>query len=139
MVSAGPPSPPPGRDGVTFPEIAAHYGLTARTVAENARWGRHPEWPAKVGKRGKSGEYDPAEVEAFVQAHHARPVVHLIPDRLYTVAEAAAAVGLAAETIYSDASRGRWPGPDVRADDGTQLWYGRTVEATVNARRSYRR
>ncbi|WNI20428.1 hypothetical protein [Streptomyces sp. ITFR-16] len=124
---------------MTFKEIAAHYGLTARYVAENGRWGRHPQWPAQIGKRGRSGEYGPEAVDAFVRAHHVRPGVKLDPDRLYTVAEAAAATGLAADTIYADASRGRWPGPDARTDDGTQFWYGRTVEATVNARRTYRR
>ncbi|WP_371793053.1 hypothetical protein OG285_32505 [Streptomyces sp. NBC_01471] len=138
MVSAGPPVPPPGRDGVTFPEIAAHYGLTARYVAENARWGRHPEWPARVGKRGKSGEYDPSAVEAFVAAHHTRVLFGIESKRSYTVKEIAAVTGLAADTIYADISRERWPAPDQTTEDGTRLWFGQTISRTMTARRSYR-
>lgn len=139
MVATDRPVPPPGRSGVTFAEIAAHYGLAARYIAENPRWGRHPDWPARTGKRGRSGEFDPAAVADFVRAHHARPVLDLEPERTYTVTEAATAAGIEADTVYADISRGRWPAPDVIADDGTRLWYGRTITATLAARRSYNR
>ncbi|MFJ6215077.1 hypothetical protein ACIQGZ_17335 [Streptomyces sp. NPDC092296] len=138
MVATDPPSAPQGRPGVTFAEIAAHYGKSSRYVAENARWGRHPDWPAPAAKRGRSQEFDPRLVAEFVGAHHARAAVPLDPDRLYSVPEIAAAAGVAADTVHADISRGRWPDPDG-ARDGVKLWLGGTVARHLASRRSYRR
>ncbi|MEU3400834.1 helix-turn-helix transcriptional regulator [Streptomyces filamentosus] len=137
MVAADPPQPPAGRSGVTFAEIAAHYGLSPRYVAENTRWGRHPDWPTSTGKRGRSNEYDPHQVDAFVQTHHHRPAPALTPDRAYTLTEIAAATGLATDTLYADISRNRWPQPDQTAPDGTRLWLGSTITRTLTSRRRY--
>ncbi|MFD4392876.1 hypothetical protein [Streptomyces sp. NPDC058495] len=137
MVAAESPQPPDGRSGVTFAEIAAHYGLSPRYVAENPRWGRHPDWPARTGKRGRFAEYDPGEVDRFVQTHHHRPTPDLEPGRAYTLTEIAAATGLAADTLYADVSRNRWPQPDETTPDGTRMWYGSTVARTLANRRRY--
>ncbi|MFE7485439.1 hypothetical protein [Streptomyces sp. NPDC057552] len=139
MVATSPPVPPAGRPGVTYKEIATCYGLAPRYVAENARWGRHPEWPAPVAKRGRSQEFDPQAVHDFTQRHHARQVPALDPARTYTVTEAASATGLSADTIYSDISRGRWPDPDTTTPDGVRLWSGETVIRTLAGRRAYGR
>ncbi|MFJ3878311.1 hypothetical protein ACIPW5_12715 [Streptomyces sp. NPDC090077] len=138
---AGPAAlaPPAGRDGVTFAEIAAHYGKSARYVAGDDRWGRHPEWPAPTGKRGRSLEYDPGAVAAFAAAHHTREAVPLDPDRLYTVGEIAAETGVRRVTVAADISRGRWPAPDEVGADGTKLWRGSTVAGHLAGRRGYRR
>ncbi|MDK9495789.1 hypothetical protein QEZ40_007082 [Streptomyces katrae] len=133
------PVPPPGRDGVTFAEIAAHYGKSARYVSANPRWGRHPDWPAPTGKRGRSFEYDPAAVAAFAAVHHVREPVPLDPDRLYTVNEIAAEAGVRSATVWADISRDRWPAPDEVGGDGTKLWRGSTVTGHLAGRRSYRR
>ena len=137
MVS-GAPTPPPGRPGVTYAEVATHYGLSSRYVAESSRWGRHPEWPPRIGKRGRSDEFDPSAVAAFVDRRHGR-TLNVMPDRLYTVQEAAQAVGLAKETIYADISRGRWPPPDETYPDGTKQWRGETILKTMAKRRGYSR
>ena len=132
-------APPPGRDGLTFAEIAAHYGKAARYVAENPRWGRHPEWPAPVGKRGRSLEYDPEAVAAFVATHHTRQAPLLVPERLYTVVEIASATGIQPDSIWSDITRNRWPAPDHVTEEGTKLWQGKTVAEHLAGRRTYRR
>ncbi|MFF4647454.1 hypothetical protein [Streptomyces sp. NPDC001389] len=139
MVATSAPAPPPGRDGVTFAEIAAHYGKSTRYVAENPRWGRHPDWPPSITRRGRSFEYSPDAVAAFVAAHHAREVPQLDPGRLYTVAEIAAATGGQADSIWSDISRDRWPAPDAEAPDHTKLWRGATVIEHLASRRTYRK
>lgn len=137
MVATSTPTPPEGRPGVTYAEIADHYGLAPRYVAENTRWGRHPEWPAPVAKRGRSAEFDPASVHTFAQQHHARQVPTLDPDHAYTVTEAATATGLTTDTIYSDISRGRWPAPDTTTADGVRLWHGSTLTHVLQQRRKY--
>lgn len=139
MVTNSAPVPPPGRDGVTFSEIAAHYGKSARYVTGNPRWGRHPEWPAPLGKRGRSFEYAPDAVAAFVAAHHTREPAPLEPARLYTVTEIATATDVQPVTIWADISRDRWPSPDEVSEDGTKLWWGATVIEHLAKRRSYRR
>ncbi|MGW2837323.1 helix-turn-helix transcriptional regulator [Streptomyces sp. NPDC001493] len=138
MVATTPPEPPEGRTGVTYAEIAAHYGLAPRYVAENPRWGRHPSWPPRVAKRGRNGEFDPQAVHSFVQDHHARQVPTLDPQHAYTVAEIATATGLAADTIYADISRGRWPEPDRTTPDGVRTWHGSTITTALAGRRGYR-
>ncbi|MFE2555985.1 helix-turn-helix transcriptional regulator [Streptomyces sp. NPDC059352] len=139
MVATGAPAPPPGRDGVTFAEIAAHYGMSTRYVAENPRWGRHPEWPESTGKRGRSLEFPPAPVAEFVAEHHTRDAVELAPDQLYSVTEIAEAAGIRPDSIHSDISRGRWPAPDADGEGGPSMWKGATVTAYLAARRTYRR
>lgn len=106
-----------------------------RYVAENTRWGRHPDWPAPVAKRGRSAEFDPQAVHAFVQQHHTRQAPALDPNRAYTVTEAAKLIGLTADTIYSDISRGRWPDPDTTTPDGIRLWHGSTLTRALQQRR----
>lgn len=139
MIATSAPVPPDGRPGVTFAEIAKHYRRSTRYVAENPRWGRHPDWPAPVARRGRSNEYAPEAVAAFVAEHHARDVIPLGPDQLYSVPEIAAETGLAADTIWSDISRDRWPAPDDISSDGTKLWRGSTIAEHLAGRRSYKR
>ncbi|MFE6225469.1 helix-turn-helix transcriptional regulator [Streptomyces sp. NPDC057854] len=139
MVATSAPAPPPGRTSVTFAEIAAHYGKSPRYVAENPRWGRHPDWPAPTGKRGRSLEFAPAAVASFVDEHHTRDTVQLAPDRLYTVAEIAEATGLRPDSIRADISRGRWPAPDTEGEGQPSLWTGSTVAEHLANRRAYRR
>ncbi|MBD3550875.1 helix-turn-helix transcriptional regulator [Streptomyces sp. SP18CM02] len=136
MVATSAPVPPEGRPGVTYAEIATHYGLAPRYVAENARWGRHPHWPAPITKRGRSAEFNPQDVHTFVQEHHARQAPTLDPSRLYTVTEIATHTGLSPTTIYADISRNRWPAPDQELD-GTRLWSGSTVTSVLAGRRRY--
>ncbi|MYX14364.1 hypothetical protein GTY67_13255 [Streptomyces sp. SID8374] len=138
MVATSAPTPPEGRPGVTYAEIAAHYDLAPRYVAENTRWGRHPGWPAAVAKRGRSAEFDAASVHAFVQQHHTRQAPGLDPARLYTATEIATHTGLSPATIYADISRNRWPAPDQELN-GARLWYGSTVTDVLARRRSYGR
>lgn len=138
MVPTTAPTPPPGRTGVTFAEIAAHYGKAPRYVAENPRWGRHPKWPTAVGKRGRSMEFAPTAVADFVRTHHTRATPDLVADRLYTVAEIAAATGLEPSTIHADISRKRWPEADEATGDA-RMWLGATVTEHLATRRTYRR
>ncbi|MFG2894930.1 hypothetical protein [Streptomyces sp. NPDC048248] len=139
MVATNAPAPPPGRVGVTFAEIAEHYGKATRYVAENPRWGRHPQWPSSIGKRGRTYEYKPEDVAAFVAAHHTREAVPLDPERLYTVPEIATATSGPADSIWADISRDRWPAPDTTTEDGTKLWRGATVIKHLAGRRAYRK
>ncbi|MFD3873139.1 hypothetical protein [Streptomyces sp. NPDC058623] len=133
------PVPPKGRIGVTYTEIAAHYGMSARYISENPRWGRHERWPESIGKRGRNKEFDPDAVAAFFNEHHIRETAPLDPDRLYTVVEIAEAANLQPDTVRSDISRGRWPAPDQWSQGETKLWRGDTVRAHLSARRTYRR
>lgn len=138
MIAAAPLTAPEGRPGVTFQEIAAWRRMSARYVAENPRWGRHPAWPAPIGKRGRSREYDPGAVEEFVQVHHSRERTPLEATRLYTVAEIAEAAHLEPDTVWSYISRDSWPEPDAVLPDGTKLWRGATVTRRLDGRRRYR-
>lgn len=128
-------APPPGRDGVTFEEIAAHVGRSPRYVAENPRWGKHSNWPHPIGKRGRSQEFDPTAITDFITTHHTRPLPDIDDSRLYTVAEIAHLADIAPDTLHGYLSRGQWPAPDT--DD--HLWRGTTVRRTLAARRRYHR
>ncbi|MFJ7590662.1 hypothetical protein ACIQZO_25415 [Streptomyces sp. NPDC097617] len=131
------PVPPEGRTGVTYTEIAEHYGMSARYLSENPRWGRHPGWPPPIGKRGRTMEFDAQAIARFFGEHHTREATPLDPSRRYTVVEIAEASGLQPDSIRSDISRGRWPAPDER-DGDRKLWRGDTVTAHLAGRRIYR-
>ncbi|MFJ3518408.1 MULTISPECIES: hypothetical protein [unclassified Streptomyces] len=133
----GGPVPREGRAGVTYTEIAEHYGMSARYLSENPRWGRHPGWPRAIGKRGRTIEFDAEAIARFFGEHHTREATPLDPDRCYTVVEIAEASGLQPDSIRSDISRGRWPAPD-EMDGDRKLWRGRTVTAHLAGRRIYR-
>ncbi|GAA2623459.1 hypothetical protein GCM10010425_18370 [Streptomyces spororaveus] len=133
----GAPVPPEGRTGVTYAEIAGHYGMSARYLSENPRWGRHPGWPAAIGKRGRTIEFDPEAIARFFGEHHTREATPLEPTRRYTVVEIAEASGLQPDSIRSDISRGRWPAPD-EMDGDRKLWRGETVTTHLAGRRIYR-
>ncbi|MFF3084323.1 VOC family protein [Streptomyces nojiriensis] len=135
--SNGGPVPPEGRTGVTYAEIAEHYGMSARYLSENPRWGRHPGWPAAIGKRGRTIEFDPQAIARFFGEHHTREATPLEPSRHYTVVEIAEASGLQPDSIRSDISRGRWPAPD-EMDGDRKLWRGETVATHLAGRRIYR-
>ncbi|WP_324603921.1 hypothetical protein [Streptomyces sp. NRRL S-241] len=134
---AGGPVPPEGRPGVTYTEIAGHYGMSARYLSENPRWGRHPGWPPAIGRRGRTIEFDAEAVARFFGEHHTREATALDPSRRYTVVEIAEASGLQPDSIRSDISRGRWPAPD-ETDGDRKLWRGETVTAHLAGRRIYR-
>ncbi|MGW6984738.1 hypothetical protein ACWGE1_35680 [Streptomyces sp. NPDC054932] len=133
----GGPVPPEGRTGVTYTEIAGHYGMSARYLSENPRWGRHPDWPAAIGKRGRAIEFDAEAIARFFGEHHTREATPLDPNRRYTVVEIAEASGLQPDSIRSDISRGRWPAPD-EMDGDRKLWWGETVTTHLAGRRIYR-
>ncbi|MFB6512724.1 hypothetical protein ACFCW4_09775 [Streptomyces virginiae] len=135
--SNGGPVPPEGRTGVTYTEIAEHYGMSARYLSENPRWGRHPGWPAAIGKRGRTIEFDPEAIARFFGEHHTREATALEPSRRYTVVEIAEASGLQPDSIRSDISRGRWPTPD-EMDGDRKLWRGETITTHLAGRRIYR-
>lgn len=120
-----------------LPEVAARYGRPLSSV--RTEWVPDPAWPAPAGKRGRWKEYDAAAVAAAVDAITARPQLAAgDPDEMLTVAQAADYSGLAASTIRSDLSRGRWPRPDDEAH-GVRRWKRSTVAAAVDGRRNYRR
>lgn len=127
-------APPPGRDGVTFEEIAAHVGRSPRYVAENTRWGKHPDWPHPTGRRGRRQEFNPTAITDFITTHHTRPLPDIDDDHLYTVAEIAELADIAPDTIWSYLSRNQWPPPDTQ-----HQWRGTTVRHALTARRTYRR
>ncbi|MDG9703786.1 hypothetical protein [Streptomyces sp. DH37] len=128
----------------TVAEIAARTGRPLATVRNT--WARRADWPAPVGTRGRWNTYDPADVDAWLATHTARPAAALEPARLYTAQELeAAGIGVTASTIRADLSRSRkpdqprrWPEPDDTSG-GVNRWTGRTVTAALAARRSYRR
>jgi len=123
--------------GLTTPEIAERYGRSLHTVTK--LWRRAPDWPPPIGRRGKHYEYDPAAVDTWITEHIGREPVELEPTRLYTARELeTAGVGITANTIRADQSRGRWPKPDD-ITGGANRWYGRTVQAALAKRRGYQR
>ncbi|MBB1260171.1 hypothetical protein [Streptomyces alkaliterrae] len=119
---------------MTFEEIAAHVGRSTRYVAENTRWGRHPEWPQSIGKRGRRQEFHPGDVNAFIATHHTREIPPIQDDRLYTAREVADLAGFAPDTLWSYVTREQWPPADANGQ-----WWGSTVRRALASRRSYRR
>ncbi|WP_018385275.1 hypothetical protein [Wenjunlia vitaminophila] len=117
----------------TLREIAARHGRSYDTVRN--KWSRHPDFPAPVGKRGRSLEYDTQAVDRWVQAEKGRPAPDLEPARLYTAQDLeVAGVGITAGTIRADLARGRWPKPDHTT--GGNRWRGATVIKHLAGRRA---
>lgn len=130
----------PDTAGETLREIAARHGRaynTLRTV-----WSRHPDWPAPLGRRGRSYVYDPADVDTVIAEHFERDTVKLEPRRLYTARQIAEATGISAATVRADQAKTRadgtprWPAPDDTSGPANR-WYGKTVKNAVANRRSY--
>lgn len=123
-------------DRLILPEIARRYGRPLATV--RTAWAADPAWPAPCGKRGRYNEYDAAAVDAAVQSITGRPQLDGDGAELLTFDQIAEATGLAAATIRSDLSRGRWPAPDDTGD-GVKRWRRSTVRSVMETRRAYRR
>jgi len=80
------------------------------------------------------GEGDLAAVAESCAAKLIRRHPHVYGDRELETA----GVGITANTIRADQSRGRWPKPDD-ITGGANRWYGRTVQAALAKRRGYQR
>ncbi|KAB7850143.1 hypothetical protein [Streptomyces mobaraensis] len=118
---------------MTLPEIAARYDRSLPTIK---RWATEPGWPDAIAKRGRSFEYSPDAIDAWVRKHKLRPPADLEARRTYTAQELeAAGIGITASTIRAERARGRWPAPDA----GEGLWYGETITDLLAKRRTHRR
>lgn len=123
-------------NGETLAEAADRHGRAYNTLRN--QWSRHPEWPAPIGKHGRSKLYNPAAVDAWVRAHVDRPPVDLERHHLYTARELEDAGIIKAVTIRSDMHHGRWPEPD-RTGGGKNRWFGQTVIDALADRRAWGR
>jgi predicted DNA-binding transcriptional regulator AlpA len=122
-------------ENLTQPEIAARYGVSEATIR---LYRRQPQWPAPVGKRGRSQEYDAAEVDTAMRALSRAPIPNGDPDELLDARQAAAEADITPSALYADASRGRWPEPDDE-QHGAKRWKRSTIVAHMAGRRRYAR
>lgn len=125
------------RHGITLAEIAEKYGRSYSGVKQN--WSKDPRWPAPIGKRGRSIEYDPDAVDKVVKEHFLPPVEIVSdgePDDLLTLQEIAALRNppLAVVTLRAYRARGQWPEPDEERS-GTPLWRRDTALAALAPKR----
>ncbi|MFE3202206.1 hypothetical protein [Embleya sp. NPDC059237] len=118
---------------LTTTEIATKYGRSIHTV--QTEWTQDPRWPEPVGKRGKWFLYDAEEVDRVVREHFGRSVKGLVPGGLYTLQEAADALGTTYGALRSHKSRNK-PLYEPADDDkgGVDRWYGARLEK-IHARR----
>ncbi|MEU0937622.1 hypothetical protein [Embleya sp. NPDC005971] len=119
---------------LTTTEIATKYGRSLSTVQTD--WTQHSEWPEPVGKRGKWFVYDAEAVERVVREHLGRPATTgLDPGTLYTLQEAADALGTTYGALRSHKSRNKAlyePADDD--ENGVDRWYGARLER-IHAKR----
>ncbi|MEU2180093.1 hypothetical protein [Streptomyces thermolilacinus] len=127
--------------GETLREIADRVGRAYNTL--RAQWSRHPDWPAPLGRRGRSYVYDTDAVNEFIAEHIQRDTAPLEPHRLYTAREIAELTGISTATIRADRTKRRadgtprWPTPDDTSETAHR-WYGQTILTELERRRAYR-